>query len=89
MADARRLQASRSLIRHFREDGSGTLSVELPREELALVLQALELIGGQLADDPTRPLFAKAADALQCAAAPGRWLLLRPAGWPASGGAAP
>jgi hypothetical protein len=28
---AKRLHESRSLIRHFREDGSGTLTVELPR----------------------------------------------------------
>jgi hypothetical protein len=63
-ADARRLQASRSLIRQFREDGSGLLSVELPREELELVLQAIELVGRRLPEDPTRSLFAKGADAL-------------------------
>jgi hypothetical protein len=36
------------LVRHVREDGSGTLSVELPRDALELVLQALELIGSRL-----------------------------------------
>lgn len=62
--DARRLLASRSLIRHFREDGSASLSVELPREEVELVLKALELVASRLPEDPTRSLFAKGADAL-------------------------
>jgi hypothetical protein len=62
--DARHLHASRALVRHFREDGSGTLSVELPRDELELVLQALELIGSRLPEDPSRALFARGADAL-------------------------
>lgn len=64
LADARRLHESRSLVRHLREDGSGTISVELPPAELELVLQALDRIGRRLPEDPTRSLFAKAADAL-------------------------
>jgi len=63
-ADARRLHESRSLIRQFREDGSGTLTVELPKASLELVLAALERIGARLPEDPTRSLFAKGADAL-------------------------
>jgi len=63
-ADARRLRESRSLVRQFREDGSGTLTVELPKESLELVLTALERIGTRLPGDPTRSLFAKGADAL-------------------------
>ena len=62
--DARRLHEGRSLVRHLREDGSGTLSVELPQADLELVLKALELVGSRLPDDPARSLFAKAADAL-------------------------
>src|SRR5690606_2857818 len=64
LADARRLHESRSLVRHLREDGSGTISVELPPAELELVLQALERVGRRLPEDPTRSLFARAADAL-------------------------
>ena len=62
--DAIRAHEGRSLSRHFREDGSGLLSVELPREELELVLKALERVGGSLPVDPTRSLFAAGADAL-------------------------
>jgi hypothetical protein len=62
--DAKRLHASRSLSRQFREDGSGTQTVELPRAELELVLQALEFVGQDLPDDPSPSLFAKGADAL-------------------------
>ena len=62
--DARRLHEARSLIRQFREDGSGTLTVELPQADLDLVLKALEKISSALPDDPTRSLFAKGADAL-------------------------
>ena len=62
--DAKRLHESRSLCRQFREDGSGCLTVELPRAELELVLKALEFVGSTLPDDPTRSLFAKGADAL-------------------------
>jgi hypothetical protein len=63
-SDAKRLHESRSLSRSFREDGSGTLTVELPRAELELVLKALEFVGSTLLDDPSRSLFAKGADAL-------------------------
>lgn len=63
-ADARRLHEGRSLIRHFRNDGSGTMTVELPRESLELVLAALERVGARLPEDSSRSLFAKAADAL-------------------------
>jgi hypothetical protein len=62
--DARRLHESRSLFRTFREDGSGSMTVELPRADLELVLKALEFVGSTLPDDPTRSLFAKGADAL-------------------------
>jgi hypothetical protein len=62
--DARRLHESRSLARSFREDGSGTITVELPKAELELVLQALEYVGRSLPGDPSRSLFAKGADAL-------------------------
>ncbi|HEX7037579.1 MAG TPA: DUF222 domain-containing protein [Pseudomonadales bacterium] len=64
IADARRQHESRSLVRHLREDGSGTISVELPAAELELVLEALERVGRRLPEDRTRSLFAKAADAL-------------------------
>lgn len=62
--DAMRAHEGRSLSRHFREDGSALLTVELPREELELVLKALERVGGSLPEDPTRSLFAAGADAL-------------------------
>ena len=62
--DARRLHEARALMRTFRDDGSGTLHVELPRAELELVLNALEFVGRTLPEDPTRSLFAKGADAL-------------------------
>jgi hypothetical protein len=64
IGDARRLREFRSLSRHFREDGSGSLTVELPREELELVLKALERVATSLPEDPSASLFAKAADAL-------------------------
>jgi hypothetical protein len=62
--DAKRLHEGRSLTRYFRSDGSGTMTVELPRESLEVVLAALERVGSRLPEDPTRSLFAKAADAL-------------------------
>ena len=55
--DAMRAHEGRSLSRQFREDGSGLLTVELPRDELELVLKALERVGGSLPQDPTRSLF--------------------------------
>lgn len=64
VADAKRLHESRSLVRHVREDGSGTLTVDLPQVELELVLAALDQIARTLPDDPTRSLFAAGADAL-------------------------
>ncbi|HEX7036880.1 MAG TPA: DUF222 domain-containing protein [Pseudomonadales bacterium] len=63
-SDARRLHEARSLIRYLREDGSGTISVELPREAMEVVMLALERVGARLPDDPSRSLFAKGADAL-------------------------
>jgi hypothetical protein len=63
-ADARRLHEGRSLLRHFRQDGSGVLTAELPRASLELVMAALERVAVGLPEDPTRSLFAKAADAL-------------------------
>jgi Domain of unknown function (DUF222) len=62
--DAKRLHESRSLIRHPHDDGSGTITVELPEADFALVMQALEFVASTLPDDPTRSLFAKGADAL-------------------------
>ena len=62
--DAMRIHEGRSLSRHFREDGSALMTVELPREDMELVLKALELVGGSLPEDPTRSLFAAGADAL-------------------------
>ena len=62
--DAGRLHASRSLVRQFRDDGSALLSVELPREDAELVLNALELVARSLPDDPTGSLFTRGADAL-------------------------
>jgi hypothetical protein len=62
--EAKRLHESRSLFRQFRDDGSGSLTVDLPRAELELVLKALEFVGSTLPDDPSRSLFAKGADAL-------------------------
>ena len=50
---ARRAHEGRSLSRSFNDDGTGTLSVELPRAELELVMQALELVASRLPqDDP-------------------------------------
>jgi len=63
-ADARRLHERRWLSRSVREDGSGTLMVELPKAELDLVLAALEAVAKTLPDDPTRSIFATGADAL-------------------------
>jgi len=63
-AAAERAHQGRSLSRTFREDGSGTLSVELPREELELVLRALEKVAAGLPDVADASLFARGADAL-------------------------
>lgn len=52
------------MSRHFREDGSALMTVELPRVDMELVLKALELVGGSLPEDPTRSMFAAGADAL-------------------------
>jgi hypothetical protein len=62
--DARRLHEARSLIRHFREDGSATITIELPRGDAEFLLKALEHVAAGLPDDPGRSLFAKGADAL-------------------------
>jgi hypothetical protein len=66
-ADAQRAHAGRSLFRSFREDGTGVLTVELPRDSLELVLKALEQAASRLPDvldceDDT--LFTRGADAL-------------------------
>jgi hypothetical protein len=61
---ARRAREGRSLTRHFREDGTGMIVVELPRAELDLVLQALDQAAALLPDDESRSLFAAGADAL-------------------------
>ena len=52
------------MTRHLRDDGSGTLTIELPRTELELVLAALEHVARALPEDPTRSMFATGADAL-------------------------
>lgn len=62
--DARRLHEGRWLHRSVREDGSGTLMVELPKEQLDLVLAALATVAKTLPEDPSRSLFATGADAL-------------------------
>jgi hypothetical protein len=62
--DARRLHEGRSLVRHLHEDGSGTLTVELPAQALEVVLAALERVAARLPEDPSRSLFARGADAL-------------------------
>jgi len=61
---ARRLHERRWLSRSLREDGSGTLTVDLPREQLEIVLAAIETVAKTLPDDPTRSVFATGADAL-------------------------
>ena len=62
--DARRQLERRSLYRSFREDGSGCICVELPREDVELVMQALDRVAGELPQVEGRSLFATAADAL-------------------------
>ncbi|MCZ6890696.1 MAG: DUF222 domain-containing protein [Gammaproteobacteria bacterium] len=62
--EARRVHDTRSLSRYFRDDGTATLTVELPREDANLVLQALEFVGAALPDIEGRSMFAVAADAL-------------------------
>ena len=63
-ADAQRVLEQRGLYRSFRDDGSGSISVELPREDVELVMQALEHVAGSVAEIEGRSTFAKAADAL-------------------------
>ncbi len=67
-ADARRAYEGRSLSRTFRDDGSGTLTVELPREQLDLVLAALDKVAATMpsVDHALEEvsLFARGADAL-------------------------
>jgi hypothetical protein len=62
--DARRIHERRWLSRSLREDGSGTLTVDLPKEQLDLVLAALDAVAKSLPEDPTRSIFATGADAL-------------------------
>jgi len=62
--DARRIHERRWLSRSVREDGSGTLTVDLPKEQLDLVLAALDTVAKSLPEDPTRSIFATGADAL-------------------------
>jgi hypothetical protein len=62
--DARRIHERRWLSRSLREDGSGTLTVDLPKEQLDLVLAALDTVAKTLPEDPTRSIFATGADAL-------------------------
>jgi hypothetical protein len=61
---ARRAREGRSLTRYFREDGTGVMTVELPRAELELVLHAIDRVASDLPADEDRSLFATAADAL-------------------------
>jgi hypothetical protein len=63
-ADARRLHERRWLSRSLREDGSGTLTVELPKDQLDVVLAALDTVARTLPEDPARSIFATGADAL-------------------------
>jgi hypothetical protein len=62
--DARRIHERRWLSRSVREDGSGTLTVDLPKDQLDLVLAALDTVAKSLPEDPTRSIFATGADAL-------------------------
>ena len=62
--DANRTLVQRALHRSFRDDGSGAISVVLPREEVELVMQALDHVSGELPDIEGRSIFAQAADAL-------------------------
>jgi len=78
---ARRAREGRSLTRHFRQDGTGVLTVELPREELELVMRAIDRLASQLPADEDRSLFATGADALVAMA---RGSLLGPQGAGAS-----
>ncbi|MCZ6656852.1 MAG: DUF222 domain-containing protein [Gammaproteobacteria bacterium] len=64
---ARRAHEGRSLSRSFNDDGTGTLSVQLPRADLELVMQALERVACRLPNDDPEiepSLFARGADAL-------------------------
>jgi hypothetical protein len=62
---ARAAQERRYLSRSFRDDGTGTIHVELPWEEVELVTQALEFVAQGIpeSDDQTS-MFARGADAL-------------------------
>ncbi len=62
--DARRLLERYSLTRQIREDGSGVIYAELPAEDLALVMQAIDIMVATLPKDSNRSLFATAADGL-------------------------
>jgi hypothetical protein len=62
--DARRMHERRWLTRSLHEDGSGSVTVELPAADLQLVLAALDAVAKTLPPDPTRSLFATGADAL-------------------------
>ena len=62
--DARRILERRALRRQIREDGSGVIFAELPAEDLALVMQAIDAMAVALPKDSNRSLFATAADAL-------------------------
>jgi hypothetical protein len=63
-ADAKRLHEGRYLTKHYRRDGTGVLTVELPKASLDLVVQALDHVVAQLPEDADRSIFAAGADAL-------------------------
>ena len=62
--DARRVFAARSLVVHHRDDGSSSLTIELPRASADLVTRALARCAAGLPEDAERSLVAIGADAL-------------------------
>ena len=63
-SDAKRLHEGRYLTKHYRRDGTGVLTVELPKVALDLVVQAIDRMASGLPEDTDRSLFAAAADGL-------------------------
>ena len=69
--DANRSYASRSLSRHYRDDGNISISVELPRELGELVMKAIEISAASLTSETSDcvdvkegEFFSQQADAL-------------------------
>ena len=62
--DAYRNLGNRSLVRSFRDNGAGCISVELPREDVEIIMQALDHVSSGLPEIDGRSIFARGADAL-------------------------